>query len=188
MAVNVITGAKAVIKITPAGGTEKIAGYATGISISEVTFNGRVDSLGFVDTREIVPIGRNVSATVNFIRIFNTDNDNFDSLDTMNDTDEVAVVNSTTGTSATGQQRTDDVLTFPTFDLTVYDAANSLARPQTEPPPAANANDVEIYTLKGCRISSQNIVVDRGSMMGVQCTIDATHLVRHAPPSEVTRP
>jgi len=187
MAVNVITGAKAVIKITPTGGTEKIAGYATGISISEVTFNGRVDSLGFVDTREIVPIGRNVSATVNFIRIFNTDNDNFDGLESTTDTDEVVVVNSSVNTTSTGQQRTDDVLTFPTFDLTIYDAANSLARPTAVGTDAA-ANDVEIYTLKGCRISSQNIVVDRGSMMGVQCTVDATHLIRHKPPTEVDRP
>lgn len=187
MAVNVITGAKAVIKITPTGGTEKIAGYATGISISEVTFNGRVDSLGFVDTREIVPIGRNVSATVNFIRIFNTDNDNFDSLDATKDTDEVVVVNSSESESSTGQQRTDDVLTFPTFSLTVYDAANELARPAAVGVDAA-ANDVKIYTLEGCRISSQNIVVDRGSMMGVQCTIDATNLVRHTPPALVTRP
>ena len=161
MGVNVITGAKAIIKID-----DDVAGYATGISISEVTFNGRVDSLGFIDTREVVPIGRNVSGTINFIRVFAHQNDGLYEAIAAGETDEEAVVNSASA-NLTDEVRTDEVLNRVPFKVVVYDNHNNRA-----------GEEVAMYEIHGCRVSSQNIVVDRGSMMGVQCTFDATHLVR----------
>lgn len=161
MGVNVITGAKAIIKIDDA-----VAGYATGISVSEVTFNGRVDSLGFIDTREVVPIGRNVSGTINFIRVFDHQGDGLYENISPDETDEEAVVNSASTDSA-DEVRTDEVLNRAPFKVVIYDNHNNRA-----------GDEQPMYEIHGCRISSQNIVVDRGSMMGVQCTFDATHLVR----------
>ena len=163
MSYNVITGAKALIKIN-----DKIAGFATGISISESTFNGRVDSLGFIDTREVVPIGRAVSATVNFLRVFsNTDVSSFEQL-AGTETDEGEIVNTTTDITKGISDRTKDALTKATFDLEVYDTA-----------PGTDDGEALMYTMMNCRVSSQNFIVDRGSIAGVQVTIDGTHLVRH---------
>lgn len=162
MAFNVITGAKALIKIEGS-----VAGFATGISITESTFNGRVDSLGFIDTREVVPIGRAVSATVNFLRIFQyTNMTQFDGL-AEGEVDEGAIVNTSKVLNEAESKRTTDALTKATFDLEIYDSAPGTATQQV------------IYTMQNCRISSQNFIVDRGSIAGVQVTIDGTHLVRH---------
>ncbi len=162
MGVNVITGAKAIIKID-----DSVAGYATGISISEVTFNGRVDSLGFIDTREVVPIGRNVSGTVNFIRVFANNSENLYEDVADGEVDEEAVVNSASSADDDDNERTDEVLNRKPFKLVIYDNHNNEA-----------GAELPMYEIHGCRVSSQNIVVDRGSMMGVQCTFDATHLIR----------
>lgn len=165
MPVNVVSGAKALIKI---GG--EVVGYATGISITETTFNGRVDSLGFIDTREITPIGRSVTAVVNMLRVFEvSDNDLFTGLG-IGEVDEGAIVNTESATNNDGQIRTDNALLRGTFKLQVFD---------TTPGTAA---DAIMYTVEGCRIASHNIVVDRGSLMGVQCTIEGTHLIRHNNP------
>lgn len=162
MGVNVITGAKAIIKID-----DSVAGYATGISISEVTFNGRVDSLGFIDTREVVPIGRNVSGTINFIRVFaNNSTDLYEDV-AIGEVDEEAVVNSASVADDDDNDRTDEVLNRKPFKIVIYDNHNNEA-----------GAELAMYEIHGCRVSSQNIVVDRGSMMGVQCTFDATHLIR----------
>lgn len=166
MGVNVITGAKAIIEID-----NQVAGYATGISVSEVTFNGRVDSLGFIDTREVVPIGRNVSGTINFIRVFGSASPNNTLYEPIpaDETDEIAVVNSASS-DLQDDIRTDEVLNRAPFKIVIFDNHNSQA-----------GDNIPMYEIHGCRVSSQNIVVDRGSMMGVQCTFDATHLVRLAP-------
>lgn len=161
MGVNVITGAKAIIKID-----DDVAGYATGISISEVTFNGRVDSLGFIDTREVVPIGRNVSGTINFIRVFKNNSEALYEDVAPGETDEVAVVNSASANDD-DNDRTDEVLNRAPFKVVIFDNHND-----------EQGAEKAMYEIHGCRVSSQNIVVDRGSMMGVQCTFDATHLVR----------
>jgi len=162
MGVNVITGAKAIIKIDG-----DVAGYATGISVSEISFNGRVDSLGFIDTREVVPIGRNVSGTINFIRIFKSieGDTRYDTV-AADETDEIAVVNSAEADDD-DITRTRAVLNRKEFLLEIFDNHNT-----------EGGAEALMYAIHGCRISSQNIVVDRGSMMGVQCTFDATHLVR----------
>jgi hypothetical protein len=162
---NTISGAKALIEID-----NKIAGFATGISITETTLNGRVDSLGFFDTREVTPIGRAVGATINFLRIFTPpggfdENSVFKAIGAT-ETDEGAIVNTPDTEGQTDSTRTDNALLRRPFTLTIYDTA------------PGQAEDVPMYKLHGCRIASQNIVVDRGSLMGVQCTIDAVHLER----------
>ena len=163
MGVNVITGAKAIIKID-----NDVAGYATGISVSEITFNGRVDSLGFIDTREVVPIGRNVSGTINFIRVFPSvaGDTRYETIDA-DETDEIAVVNSASNADDDDLARTRQVLNRREFVLEIFDNHNT-----------EGGAEALMYKILGCRVSSQNIVVDRGSMMGVQCTFDATHLIR----------
>lgn len=160
--VNVISGAKALIKID-----QKVAGYATGISITETTINGRVDSLGFIDTREIIPIGRSVTAVVNMLRIFPVaaGSQTFTGIGE-NEIDEGGIVNTRSAAEQDGQAATDDAILRATFTLSIYDTT-----------PGAEG-DVEMYRLEGCRIAQHNIVVDRGSLMGVQCTIEARNLVR----------
>jgi hypothetical protein len=168
MPANVVTGAKAIIKLDGV-----VAGYATGISVTEVTLNGRVDSLGFVDTREIVPIGRQVSATCNFIRIFQTSDSNGPVFEDETTTDEALVLNTSADVASTNAGRTDEVLLKRPFDLEIIDTT-----PQRNDADAAEDEKV-IYTVKGCLPAAQSIVVDRGSLMGVQVTLDATHLIRH---------
>ena len=164
---NVITGAKAIVKV---GG--KIAGYATGISVTESILNGRVESLGRIDTREITPIGRVVTASVNFIRIFKTSDENGIAT---NEVDESGLTYTTGDVEASDDDRTVAALNFGVgdarIDLEIYDSA-----PQGD----LSGEDVLMYSVIDCKPSSQNIVVDRGSMMGVQVTMDARYLVRHS--------
>lgn len=163
---NVITGAKAIVKI---GG--QVAGYATGVSITESILNGRVESLGRIDTREITPIGRVVTATCNFIRIFKTSEENGLSAD---EVDEQSVTYTVDSVQSSDDDRTVAALNFGVgdqrVDLQIFDSA-----PQGD----LEGDDVLIYTVVDCKPSSQNIVVDRGSMMGVQVSMDARYLVRH---------
>ena len=160
---NVITGAKA--KITIDG---NVVGYATGISISENTLNGRVESLGYIDSREIVPISRNVQVMCTMIRIFDAYANSqapgrlgFNS----GETDDNGFVNSSQVNSRSIEDRTRDVLNKQYFDIEILDSAS------------AGLN--KIYTVKNCKIASQNIIVDRASLMGVQVMCDAEYLVRH---------
>lgn len=161
--VNVISGAKALIKVDG-----KIVGYASGISITETTINGRVDSLGYFDTREIIPIGRSVSAVVNMLRVFDVaNNDVFDGISEQEASD-ADIVNTRTIANQDALNATDAAILRKTFTLSIYD---------TTP---GQAGDIEMYRLEGCRIAQHNIVVDRGSLMGIQCTIEAKNLVRAA--------
>jgi len=161
---NVITGAKAKITID---GT--VVGYATGISIAENTLNGRVESLGFIDSREIVPISRNVQVMASMIRIFNayTTIDQNGGVLSTNDTDDNGFVNTAKVINETIENRTKTVLNKRKFNIEIIDSSLG-----------ANESNV-IYTVVGCRIASQNIVVDRASLMGVQVMMDAEYLVRH---------
>lgn len=160
---NVITGAKA--KITIDG---NVVGYATGISISENTLNGRVESLGYIDSREIVPISRNVQVMCTMIRIFDAyANSQAPGRSGFNngETDDNGFVNSSQVNSRSIEDRTRDVLNKQYFDIEILDSAS------------AGLN--KIYTVKNCKIASQNIIVDRASLMGVQVMCDAEYLVRH---------
>lgn len=164
MAVNVISGAKALIKVEGS-----VVGYCTGISITETTFNGRVDSLGFIDTREITPIGRSVSAVVNMLRVFPPAQGSiFEGLGA-NEIDEGRMLNTTSdvGVNYSEQERTDDALLRLPFTLAIYDTTPGVGE------------DALMYEMHGCRIASHNIVVDRGSLMGIQCSIEGTHLIRY---------
>ena len=165
-AANVITGAKAKVKIN---GTT--VGYATGVSIVENTINGRVESLGFIDSREITPIGRVVTATASMIRIFNVNDASVLNGDDQDQGDELVVGgprnNGPTALNITDSlnARTTKVLQAAQnpFNLEIYD----------------NISGQVIYTVVNCRLASQNIAVDRASLMGVQVTMDAEFLVRH---------
>jgi hypothetical protein len=160
---NVITGAKAKITINGA-----VVGYATGISIAENTLNGRVESLGYIDSREIVPISRNVQVMATMIRIFDAyigaAGNGVPSV-FGGDTDDNGFVNTATVVSRSIEDRTRDVLNKAYFDIQIIDSSSS--------------DNKVIYTVKNCKISSQNIVVDRASLMGVQVMMDAEYLVRH---------
>jgi hypothetical protein len=178
MAVNVITGAKAILKVDG-----RVLGYATGLQISEMTLNGRVDSLGFIDSREITPISRVVQASCAMIRIFQTNANNGSSA---SESDEAGAVpnsganinrNRMINTSLRDPNvaevdinvRTDEVFDIPPFDLEVYDSA----------PGGEGSDDIKMYTVKECRIQSHNIMVDRSTLMGVQCVLEGTYLIRH---------
>jgi|13_taG_2_1085334.scaffolds.fasta_scaffold00557_13 hypothetical protein len=172
---NVITGAKAMVKMADSAGVMRTVGYATGIQITEVLLNGRIDSLGFIDTRELALIGRQVTATVNFIRIFQT---NY--ADTGGDgpgegtVDEGVSLNTERSVTATARARTDNAFAIDKqqgFDLEIVDTQ-----------PNDGANERVIYTLKGCKPSAHSIVVDRGSLMGVQVSLDALYLIRNEGP------
>ncbi len=176
MGANVITGAKAKIRIPGVG----IIGYATGISIQENTLNGRVESLGYIDSREIVPISRNVTVQCSMIRIFNAYNDTQNhKYSDPNSGDDVTIddrklVNThdqdaPDGADPTLSARTFRVLNTPYFDLEVFDSSQSDRKLAT------------MYTVKNCKIASQNIVVDRASLMGVQVVLDAEYLIRYSP-------
>lgn len=166
-AANVITGAKAKVKI---GGVT--VGYATGVSIVETTINGRVESLGFIDSREITPIGRVVTATASMIRIFNVQDAVVPNGDDIDRGDEL-IVGGATNTNGPTSASVNDSLNARTtkvlqaaqnpFNLEIYD----------------NISGQVIYTVVNCRLASQNIAVDRASLMGVQVTMDAEFLVRH---------
>jgi hypothetical protein len=146
---DLITGAKALIAINGS-----VAGYATGIVVQEAIINGRVETLGTVDTREIEPISRIVTGSISFMRIFNKSVDN----------------EFLTNENTNLVQRSNDILTQPDdFDIIIYSVG------EAEADAAANP----IYTVKGCKPSSQTIAVDRNSFMGLQVTFDALYLVKN---------
>lgn len=149
---DLITGAKALIAING-----KVAGYATGIVVQEAIINGRVETLGTVDTREIEPISRIVTGSISFMRIFNRSVDN----EFLTNEDSNLV------------QRANDVLTQPDdFDIIIYNVGE-----EQQDNPSVQATP--IYTVKGCKPSSQTIAVDRNSFMGLQVTFDALYLIKN---------
>lgn len=177
MAVNVMTGAKAILKVNG-----RVLGYATGLQISEMTLNGRVDSLGFIDSREITPISRMVQASCAMIRIFQTTTSNGANAAESDEAGAVpnagananrdrmvnTTLRSTDVADVSEDIRTDEVFQIPQFDLEVYDSA-----------PGGGGEDVKMYTVKECRIQSHNIMVDRSTLMGVQVVMEGTYLIRH---------
>lgn len=150
---DLITGAKALISLDG-----KVAGYATGIVVQEAIINGRVETLGTVDTREIEPISRIVTGSISFMRIFNRSVDN--EFLTNEDADLVT--------------RSNQILTQPDeFDVIIYNIGHEAAVADGEiPAPKA------VYKIVGCKPSSQTVAVDRNSFMGLQVTFDALYLVK----------
>jgi hypothetical protein len=183
MPANVITGAKAKVRINGI-----VVGYATGINITEATLNGRVESLGYIDSREITPISRTVTGSCSLIRIFNSSISGIGANQDIKGysdvpggefvtTDDNGFVNTefhsevaTSPETKTLKDRTANVLNKAPFVLEIVDSATGTA---------SSTSPNIIYSVHGCRISSQNIVVDRGSLMGVQVTFDAEYLVRY---------
>lgn len=156
---DLITGAKALISLNGS-----VAGYATGVVVQEAIINGRVETLGTVDTREIEPISRIVTGSISFMRIFNKTVDN--RFMTNEDQDNLVA-------------RSNDVLTQPDdFDLIIYsvgEAGQGIDPATGERLPAAPS---PVYKVVGCKPSSQTIAVDRNSFMGLQVTFDALYLVK----------
>ena len=150
---KLITGAKALVTI---GGN--ICGYATGVVVSEAILNGRVETLGTVDTREIETISRIVSGSISFMRIFDKD----------------VTEGLTYNGDGTILQRTFEVLQRDGFDLVLYSTEDGGVDENGNLVPGVG----KVYTVKGCKPSSQTIAVDRGSFMGVNVTFDAKYLVK----------
>ena len=100
MADPVFSGARAKLIID---GNE--IGYASGVSASEQIALQRVDVLGQIDSKEIVPVARVVSAQANFVRI------------TGEGLKDLGIV--PTGDTAS-------VLNFPEITLEVYDTVSDL--------------------------------------------------------------
>lgn len=100
MADPVFSGARAKLIIN---GNE--IGYASGVSASEQIALQRVDVLGQIDSKEIVPVSRVVSVQANFVRI------------TGEGLKDLGIV-PTGGTAS--------VLNFPEITLEVYDAVSDL--------------------------------------------------------------
>lgn len=156
---DLITGAKALISIDG-----KVAGYATGIVVQEAIINGRVETLGTVDTREIEPISRIVTGSISFMRIFNRSVDN--EFLTNEDANLVA--------------RSNQVLTQPDdFDIIIYSIGEEGQGIDPATGERAPGAPEAVYTVKGCKPSSQTIAVDRNSFMGLQVTFDALYLIKN---------
>jgi hypothetical protein len=103
------------------------------------------------------------------IRIFNayTGIDQNGGVLSTNDTDDNGFVNTAQVINDPIENRTRTVLNKRKFNIEIIDSS-------------LGSNDANvIYTVVGCRIASQNIVVDRASLMGVQVMMDAEYLVRH---------
>lgn len=143
---DLITGAKALISMNG-----KVSGYATGIVVQEAIINGRVETLGTIDTREIEPISRIVTGSMSFMRIFNQSVD----VEFLTNSDNNLVT------------RSNEVLTQPDdFDIIIYNIGE------------ADSTPVPVYKVVGCKPSSQTVAVDRNSFMGLQVTFDAKYLVK----------
>ena len=155
---DLITGAKALISLDG-----KVAGYATGIVVQEAIINGRVETLGTVDTREIEPISRVVTGSISFMRIFNRSVDN--EFLTNEDTDLVT--------------RSNQILTQPdVFDIIIYNIGVDGVGRDPATGEASPRGPEAVYKVVGCKPSSQTIAVDRNSFMGLQVTFDALYLVK----------
>ena len=86
---------------------------------------------------------------------------------------ETNALNSVSPLDATDRDRTDTAFEIDKqqgFDLEIVDTQ-----------PNNGQEETTIYTLKGCKPSAHSIVVDRGSLMGVQVSLDALYLIRHDP-------
>ena len=80
-------------------------GFATGVSASESITHQRVDVLGNIDSQELVPVSRVVSANADFVRITNP---------------------SIQGLGIMPRGNTADVISFPELTLEIYDQVSDV--------------------------------------------------------------
>jgi len=166
----IITGARAGIAIKNAQGQYVTAGYATGVTIMESTALARLDTLGYIDTRELEPIGRAVSVSCNFVRM-KFDESVAGSNTLLNQDVVVSADNQIAGANSTPESRTRAILDgFPEVDILVFDAGVD--------GDLTGANKL-MYTVKGCRPSSFTVAVDRTSMMMANVMFDGLFLITH---------
>jgi hypothetical protein len=162
-----INGANALVKKDGV-----LLGYATGLSINEVYLNQRIDALGEVDSRDIEVIGRVVQGNIGFIRMVNSltgagENTNGQELA------GGAVAKGLTPATTIGQtnrELTKSVTDFfqRGFDLEIVDSADF----------EGEANSPRSrYLVVGCRPSSQNFSVTRGSLMGISVAFEALRII-----------
>lgn len=155
---DLITGAKALISMNG-----KVSGYATGIVVQEAIINGRVETLGTIDTREIEPISRIVTGSMSFMRIFNQSVD----VEFLTNSDNNLVT------------RSNEVLTQPDdFDIIIYNIGEAGQGIDPGTGERLPAGPKAVYKVVGCKPSSQTVAVDRNSFMGLQVTFDAKYLVK----------
>lgn len=167
MALRSINGSNALVQVSQ-GGETKIIGYATGVSVTEVTALNRIDTLGTIDSKDIEPIGRAVSGSISLMRM-TTD---------ANDTDGSELgggaatnrITPPTDEDADDIARTKALMDFMNegFTLTIVDSADFDGDEQGAPPR---------YVVEGCRPSSHSFALSRGMLMGVNVTFEALKLV-----------
>lgn len=168
MAANVrsINGANAIIKVKGEDGVTRVVGYAMGVTVTESYVLNRIDVLGQIDSKDIEPIARTVSGTINIMRMTAhaiVEGDNFGG--------GGAAHNALVPRHASGAsdiQRTQDAMNFMNngFDLSIEDSTNFSPSP-----------DVKTrYTVKGCRPTSHSFSLSRASIVGVDIAFEALSL------------
>ncbi len=167
----IITGARAGIAIKNAQGQYVTAGYATGVTIMESTALARLDTLGFIDTRELEPIGRAVSVSCNFVRMKFNESEQVGTNTLLDESVVVSADSQIAGVNSTPESRTRAILDgFPEVDILVFDAGVD---------GDVSAANKLLYTVKGCRPSSFTVAVDRTSMMMANVMFDGLFLITH---------
>lgn len=161
MATNLrsINGATAEILIN-----DKLAGYATGVTVTEFTVLQRIDVLGQIDTKDIEPLGRMVNGTIAFMRMTLSDNGE----------EGGGVVGQGLGPTHDMNEydpkvRTAQVLEYMDegFDLLIRDSVE---------------DNKQRYLVSGCRPSSHTFSLSRGTLMGVNITFEALYMIEKDQP------
>jgi len=155
-----------------------IMGYATGVTVNEVYAVQRIDVLGEIDSRDIEPIGRIVNVSISFIRMVNALSTDADQGPGASPFERAggAVAKGlipTTNESASNRQLTKSVTDFyqSGFDLVIRDSADFADAEGTKVP----AKDR--YKVVGCRPTSQSFAITRGTLMGINVSLEALRLV-----------
>lgn len=158
----------------------QIMGYATGVTVNEVYAVQRIDVLGEIDSRDIEPIGRIVNVSISFIRMVNalsSEADQGGAPGTRADERAGGAVAKglipTTSESASNRQLTQSVTDFyqSGFDLIIRDSADFADIGGN----AVRAQDR--YKVVGCRPTSQSFAITRGTLMGINVSLEALRLV-----------
>lgn len=173
-----INGANALIKITPANGSPKIVGYASGITVTEAYILNRIDVLGQIDSIDIEAIGRTVSGSIALMRMTMPSDIQGGGLEANGTYGGGASANGLIPQATSldsDQTRTKRVMEFMNqgFDLEIIDS--DTFAPQ-------NATQVR-YKIIGCRPSTQSFGLSRGSIMGVNVTFEALKLIEEDDPT-----
>jgi hypothetical protein len=173
-----INGANALIKITPAGGSPKIVGYASGITVTEAYILNRIDVLGQIDSIDIEAIGRTVSGSIALMRMTMPSDVQGGGLESGGTYGGGASANGLIPKATSldsDQARTNRVMQFMNEGFTLEIIDSDDFQPQGE---------VKVrYKIIGCRPSTQSFGLSRGSIMGVNVTFEALKLIEEDDPT-----